>query len=166
MFLSCGFKGVPEKIPSEEANTLQIWSVAFLSGQSTSLQLYPCHSLFYQDGHQDSLSPTYSPKLAPCDFWLFPKLRGCSYVTIEEIKEAVTKVIARSHKITSMGPSRSYWNGTTSSLQPEEITSNGTRVSCVYYQQKCSYEKRLETYRMHLVLLMEDGLSKFMHKEN
>ena len=28
----------------------------------------------------------YSPDLAPCDFWLFPKL-------IEEMKEAVTKVI-------------------------------------------------------------------------
>ncbi len=37
--------------------------------------------------------PPYSPDLAPCDFWLFPKLRGCRYVTIEEIKEAVTKVI-------------------------------------------------------------------------
>ena len=35
----------------------------------------------------------YSPDLAPCDFWLFPKLRGCRYETIEEIKEAVTKVI-------------------------------------------------------------------------
>ena len=33
-----------------------------------------------------------------------------------------------------MGPSRSCWNGTTSALQPEEITSKGTRVSCVYYQ--------------------------------
>ena len=33
------------------------------------------------------------PDLAPCDFWLFPKLRGCRYETIEEIKEAVTKVI-------------------------------------------------------------------------
>ena len=33
----------------------------------------------------------------PCHFWLFPKvkekLRGCCYETIEEIKEAVTKVI-------------------------------------------------------------------------
>ena len=35
----------------------------------------------------------YSPDLAPCDFWLFPKLRGCRYETIEERKEAVTKVI-------------------------------------------------------------------------
>ena len=34
-----------------------------------------------------------SPDLVPCDFWLFPKLRGCRYETIEEMKEAVTKVI-------------------------------------------------------------------------
>ena len=37
--------------------------------------------------------PPYSPNLAPCDFWLFPKLRGCCYETIEEMKEAVMKVI-------------------------------------------------------------------------
>ena len=37
--------------------------------------------------------PPYSPNLAPCDFWLFPKLRGCRYETIEEMKEAVTMVI-------------------------------------------------------------------------
>ena len=37
--------------------------------------------------------PPYSPDLAPCDFWLFSKLRACRYETIEEMKEAVTKVI-------------------------------------------------------------------------
>ena len=37
--------------------------------------------------------PPYSPDLAPCDFWLFPKLTGCRYETIEEMKEAVAKVI-------------------------------------------------------------------------
>ena len=37
--------------------------------------------------------PPYGPDLAPCDFRLFPKLRGCCYETIEEMKEAVTKVI-------------------------------------------------------------------------
>ena len=37
--------------------------------------------------------PPYSPDLAPCDFWLFPKLRGCRYETTEEMEEAVTKVI-------------------------------------------------------------------------
>ena len=37
--------------------------------------------------------PPYSPDLAPCDFYLFPKLTGCRYETIEETKEAMTKVI-------------------------------------------------------------------------
>ena len=37
--------------------------------------------------------PPYNWDLAPGDFWLFPKLRGCRYETIEEMKEAVTKVI-------------------------------------------------------------------------
>ena len=37
--------------------------------------------------------PPYIPDLAACDFWLFPKLRGCRYETIEEMKVAVTKVI-------------------------------------------------------------------------
>ena len=37
--------------------------------------------------------PPYSPDVAPCDFWLFPKLRGCHYEIIEEMKDPVTKVI-------------------------------------------------------------------------
>ena len=35
----------------------------------------------------------YSPDLVPYDFWLFPKRRVCRYETIEQMKEAVTKVI-------------------------------------------------------------------------
>ena len=34
----------------------------------------------------------YSLDLAPCDFWLFPKLRGCRYETIEKMKGDLTKV--------------------------------------------------------------------------
>ena len=41
--------------------------------------------------------PPYSWDLAPCDFWLFPKLWGCRYETIEEMKEAMTKVIDTAH---------------------------------------------------------------------
>ena len=37
--------------------------------------------------------PPYSPDIGPCDFYLFPKLRGCHYETIEVMKEAVRKVI-------------------------------------------------------------------------
>ena len=42
--------------------------------------------------------------------------------------------LTSSHKRTSMGPSISCWNGTTSALYPEEITSKGTRISGVCYQ--------------------------------
>ena len=92
-FLCWGFKGVQEEIRSEETSTLQIGSVPFPPEQCTSPQLHPCHRLFDQDEHQDSSSASLSSR--PCSqwFWLFPKLRGCRYVTFEEIKEAVTKVI-------------------------------------------------------------------------
>ena len=50
-----------------------------------------------QMGIKTVLHPPYCPDLAPCNFWLFPKLkenlRGCRYETTEEMKEAVTKVI-------------------------------------------------------------------------
>ena len=35
----------------------------------------------------------YSLDIALSDIWLFRKLRGCCYETIEEMKEAVMKVI-------------------------------------------------------------------------
>ena len=54
--LCWGFKGVQEEIPSEEASTLQIGSVAFPPVQCTNTQLHPCHSLFDPDEHQDSSS--------------------------------------------------------------------------------------------------------------
>ena len=50
------FKGVQEEIPSEDASSLQIGSVAFPPGQCTIPQLHHCHRLFDQDGHQDSSS--------------------------------------------------------------------------------------------------------------
>ena len=66
------FKGVQEEIPSEEASTLEIGSVAFSRGQCTSPQLHPCHRLFNQDGHQDSSSPSLLSKL--CSLWLLVSL--------------------------------------------------------------------------------------------
>ena len=52
---------------------------------------------FTKMGIKAFVHPPYSPDLAYCDFWLFPKLkeklRGCRYETNEEMKEAMTKVI-------------------------------------------------------------------------
>ena len=56
--LCWGFKGVQEGIPSEEASTLLIRSVAFAPVQYTSPQLHLCHRLFDQDGHQGSSPPS------------------------------------------------------------------------------------------------------------
>ena len=84
--LCWGFKGVQEEIPSEEASTVQIGSVAFPPGQFTTQYLTKM-------GIKTIPHTPYSPDLASCDFWLFPKLTGCRYETIEEMKEAVTKVI-------------------------------------------------------------------------
>ena len=50
---------------------------------------------------------------------------------LRRCKRLWRRLLTRSHKRTSMGPSRSCWNGTRSALLPEEITSKGTKVSCV-----------------------------------
>ena len=133
--LCWGFKGVQQEIPREEASTLQIGSVAFPRGQNTHPQLHPCHRLFDKDRHQDSFSVSLSSR--SCSLWLLviPKAqrlslwenwgdeRGCD----EGHWHTHTRGLPR-------GPTRSCWNGTTSALQPEEITSKETRVSCVCYQ--------------------------------
>ena len=92
--LCWGFKGVQEEIPSEEASTLQIGSVAFPPGQYTqSPTPFLSHYYLTKMGIKALPKPPYRPDLALCDFCLFPKLRGCRYETIKEMKEAVTKVI-------------------------------------------------------------------------
>ena len=92
-----GFKGVQEEIPSGEAKTLQIGSVAFPQDNA------PVHNSILVTDYLTKMViktvpwPPSSPDLAPYDFWLFPKLRGCRYETVEEMTkmtiEAVTKVI-------------------------------------------------------------------------
>ena len=82
------FKGV-----QEEVSTLQIGSVTVHRDNA------PVHNSILVTDYLTKMAtktvpqPPYSADLAPCDFWLFPKLRGCHYETIEETKEAVTKVI-------------------------------------------------------------------------
>ena len=91
--LCWGFKGIQEEIPSEKA-------ALFKSGQWHFHQdNTPVHnSILIIDyltkmGIKTVPHPPYSPDLAPCDFWLFSKLRGYRSETIEEMKEAVMKVI-------------------------------------------------------------------------
>ena len=132
--LCCGFKGVQEEIVREEASTLKsgLWH-------------------FHQEIHQSttpSLSQTIWPRWASTQFPSLPIVQTLLPMTFGYFlsSEAVVmrqlwrwkrlwrRPLTRSHKRTSIGPFRSCWNGTRSAYQLEEITSKGTRVSCVYYQ--------------------------------
>ena len=93
VLLCWGFKGVQERFRRKRP-------ALFKSGQWHFKQdNAPVHnSIFVTDyltnmGIKTVPRPSYSSALAPWDFWLFPKLRGCRYETIEEMKDAVTKVI-------------------------------------------------------------------------
>ena len=76
--------------------------------------------------------PPYSPDLATCDFGYSQSSEAVDMRKLKRWKWLWRRSLIRSHKRTSMGPSRSFWNGTTSALQLEEIISKGIRVSCVY----------------------------------
>ena len=106
---------------------------------------------FHQDNapvHNSILVTDYLTKMAPKQFIALPIIQTLPPVTFaySPSSEAVVmrqlrrwkrlwrRSLTCSHKRSSMGPFRSCWNGRTSALQPEEITSKGTRVSCVYYE--------------------------------
>ena len=125
--LCWGFKGVQEEIPLEEARTLQIGQWHFNQNNAPV---------------RNSIRVTdYLTKMGIKTFLSLPIVQTSPPVTFANplISEAVVmrqlrrwkrlwgRCVTRSHKRTSMGPCRSCWDGTTSALQPEEITSKGTR---------------------------------------
>ena len=87
----------------------------------------------------------YSPDLAPCDFWSFPKLRGCDYETIEEMKEAVTNVIDTLTQEDFHGAFQKLLERTTSALR-RELEFRACTIN-----KSAHTKKSLETYLMILV---------------
>ena len=133
--LCWGFKGVQEEILWEEASTL-----------SNRVSGISCRTM-----HQSttpSLSQTISPRWASRQFVTLRVVQTLVPVTfaysvsseavvmrqLRRWKRLWRRSLTRLHKRNSMERSRSCWNGTTSALRPEEITSRETRVSCVSYQ--------------------------------
>ena len=92
-FLCWGFKGVQEEIPSEEASTLEIGQWHFNEDNAPVHNSILVTDYLSKMGIKTVPQHPYTPDVAPCDFCLFPKLRRCHYERIEEMKEAVTKVI-------------------------------------------------------------------------
>ena len=130
-----GFKGVREEIPPEEAITLQIGSVAFPPRQCTS-PTTPSFSqtIWLRWESRQFLNLPIVETLLPVTIAYSLISKAVVMRQLKRWKRLWRRWLIRSHKRTSMGHSRSGWNGTTSTLQLEEITSKGTRVSCVYYQ--------------------------------
>ena len=134
-------------------------------GQHSSNRVSAISSRTMHQSTTPSMSQTIWPRWASRQFLSLPIVQTLLPVTFgyslrseavvmrqpRRWKRLWRRSLTRSHKRTFIGSSWSCWNDT-SAMQPEEITSKGTRVSRVYYQWKCPYEKSLETYRMHLVL--------------
>ena len=127
---------VEEEIPSEEASTLQIGSVAFPAGQCPN----------------PSLSQTIWPRWTSRQFLTLPILQALLPVTFAyslSSRKTLEAVVMRELRRWKRLGRRSFHAHTrertwglpaamhllyTSALQLEEITSKETRVSCVYYQ--------------------------------
>ena len=129
--LCCVFKGVQGEIPSDEASTLQMGSVAVPTGQCT-MQLHPCHR-WPKWASRLFLSHPIVQSLLPVTFGYSISSEAVVMRQLRRWKRLWRRPLARSHKRTSIGPWRSCCNGTTSAWQPEEITSKETIVSCMYY---------------------------------
>ena len=117
-------------------------------GQHSSNRVSGIYTRTIHQSTTPSLSQTIWPRWVSRQFLCLPivqtllpvtfgySLSSQAVVVMTELrrwKRLWWRSLTRLHKRTSMGPFRSCWNGT-SALQPKEITSKGTRVSCVYYQ--------------------------------
>ena len=124
------FKGVQVEISREEASPLQIRSVSGIFTRTIYQSITP------------SLLQTIWPRWASRQFLSLPIVQTLLLVTfgyslspeaifmrqLRRWKRLWRRSLTHLQKRTSMGPSRSCWNGRTSVLQPEEITWKGTRV--------------------------------------
>ena len=80
-------------IPSEEASTLQMGQWRYHQDNIPVHNYILVTDYLTEMGIKTVSQPPYSPDLDPCDFLLFPQLRGCRYEIFEEMKKAVTKVV-------------------------------------------------------------------------
>ena len=117
-------------------------------GQHSSNRVSGISTKIMHQSTTPSLSQTIWPRWASTQFFTLPIVQTLLFVTFDyslSSEAVIMRQLRRwkrlwqssltcSHMRTSMGRSRSCWNGTISALQPEETTSMETRVSFVYYQ--------------------------------
>ena len=128
-------RGFKEEIPSEEANILRIGQCHFQQDNAPVHNSILVTDSLIKMGIKTVPHPPQSVQtLLRMTFGYSLSSEAVIMRQLRRWKRLWWRSLTCSHKRTSMGPSRSCWNGTTSALQPEEIISKGTSVSCVYYQ--------------------------------
>ena len=132
--LCWGFKGVQEEICRKRPALFK--SSQWHFHQDTT----PVHNSLLVTDYLTKMDiktvpyPPYSPDLAPCDFWLFPKLRGCRYETIEVMKKAVKKVIDTLTQEDFKGAFQKLLERCNKCIAAGGENFKGTRVSRAYCQ--------------------------------
>ena len=112
--LCWGFKGVQEEILREEASTLKSGQWHFHQDNT------PVHNSILVTDYLTKMDiktfphPPYRPGLAPATFAYSLSLEAVVMRSLRRYNRLWRRSLTGSHKRTSMGPSRSCWNGTTS----------------------------------------------------
>ena len=132
--LCWGFKGVQEDFvgrglhSSNLVSGISTWTMHQSTTQSLSQTIWP------RWASRQFLSLPIVQTLVPVTFGYSISSEAVVMRQLRRWKRLWWRLLTFSHNWTSMGPFRNCCNGTTSALDPEEITSKGTRVSYVYYQ--------------------------------
>ena len=103
----------------------------------------------------------YIPDLSLCDFWLFPKLRGCHYERIKEMKEAVMKIIDTLTKEDFHGALQKLLERYNKCIAAGGDYFEGDKSFMCVLSIKVPIQKSLETYLMILIQLITDRSRKF-----
>ena len=90
--LCWGFKGAQERFLGKRPALFKLGQWHFQQDNAPVYNFILVTDYLSKMGIKTVPHPPFSQDLAPCDFCLFPKLRGCRYETIEDMKEAVMKV--------------------------------------------------------------------------
>ena len=116
--LCWGVEGVQKEIPSEEASTRVIGISTRTMPQSTTSSL--SRTIWQRWASRQFLSLPIVQTLLPVTFVYSLSWEAVVMRQLRRWKRLWRRSLTRSHKRTSMRPSRSCWNGK-------------TRISCVYY---------------------------------
>ena len=117
-------------------------------GECTSPSLHPCHRLFDQDGRQDSSSLPIVQTLVPVTFDYSLSTEAVVMRRLRWWKRLWRRSLTRSPQ------ENFHWAFQRLLERYNKCIAAGLEFHVCTINKKCPYGKSLETYRMHLILLL------------